>query len=430
MKRAKLSLLLVTLAVATAAVPAQAQGTLQELLNTVRNERQQTSAEQQARLRQFRDNLQQQQALLSDAKSKLAAQEARTNSLKARFDANELELTEMQSTLDIRIGDMGELFGVVRQNAGDLRGVVYSSLVSAQYPDRLALVDKLAATTGVPSIDDLHSLRVLMQEEMTEYSNVTRFQGGIVRPDGKTTTGDVVRVGAFNLISGDKFLKYEADEKGGSIVELARQPAGYHRSDAGALAGAAAGSTTRMSVDPTSGVLLGLEIQRPDPKERIDQGGVVGYVILSLGLIGLLIALVRIAYLVIVGAKIRSQLKSTTPNTGNALGRIMNVYHQNESIDTETLELKLDESILKETPKLEKWQGAIKLIAAVAPLLGLLGTVTGMIETFQQITLFGTGDPKLMASGISEALVTTMLGLFVAIPMVFLHSIVAAAARV
>jgi biopolymer transport protein ExbB len=180
-----------------------------------------------------------------------------------------------------------------------------------------------------------------------------------------------------------------------------------------------------MAVDPSRGSLLGLLIQAPSLKERIDQGGVVGYVIIGLGLIGVLIAVWRYLSLTISGSKIRSQLKSATPNAGNALGRILGVYHDNKDIDTETLELKLDEAILKEAPKLEKWQGSIKVLAAVAPLMGLLGTVVGMIATFQAITLFGTGDPKLMAGGISQALVTTVLGLVVAIPLVLLHSMVA-----
>jgi biopolymer transport protein ExbB len=110
-------------------------------------------------------------------------------------------------------------------------------------------------------------------------------------------------------------------------------------------------------------------------------------------------------------------------STDNPLGRILSVYDDNETIDPESLELKIDEAILREVPQLEKYHSIVKVFAAIAPLLGLLGTVVGMIVTFQALTLFGTGDPKLMAGGISQALVTTMLGLIVAIPLVFLHSI-------
>ncbi|MEC8351463.1 MAG: MotA/TolQ/ExbB proton channel family protein, partial [Pseudomonadota bacterium] len=77
----------------------------------------------------------------------------------------------------------------------------------------------------------------------------------------------------------------------------------------------------------------------------------------------------------------------------------------------------------REMPKITRNLTLIKIISVVAPLLGLLGTVTGMINTFQAITLFGTGDPKLMAGGISQALVTTVLGLVVAIPTVFLYTL-------
>ncbi|MGD8637210.1 MAG: MotA/TolQ/ExbB proton channel family protein, partial [Gammaproteobacteria bacterium] len=192
---------------------------------------------------------------------------------------------------------------------------------------------------------------------------------------------------------------------------------------------ASPGEVVGTAVDPSRGSLLGLLIQAPSLRERIDQGGVVGYVIIVLGVIGLLIAVWRLLYLSGVGAGIRKQLKSETPNEKNPLGRILKVYDDNVDTDTETLELKLDEAILREAPNLEKWQGGIKVLAAVAPLLGLLGTVTGMIATFQAITLFGTGDPKLMAGGISQALVTTVLGLCVAIPLVLLHSWVAGRSR-
>jgi len=100
------------------------------------------------------------------------------------------------------------------------------------------------------------------------------------------------------------------------------------------------------------------------------------------------------------------------------------VRDANKDVDTETLNLRLEEAILKETPKLNARIAFIKIISMVAPLLGLLGTVVGMILTFQAITLFGTGDPKTMAGGISQALMTTVMGLCVAIPTVLLHAIV------
>lgn len=164
--------------------------------------------------------------------------------------------------------------------------------------------------------------------------------------------------------------------------------------------------------------------------EYYEQGGTVGYLITVLLAIGLLIALERVLVLSAVGAKMRSQLKNlSNPSTNNPLGRILKVYHDNKNADVENLELKLDEAILRETPKVDRGIGLIKLFAAVAPLMGLLGTVIGMILTFQQITLYGTGDPKLMAGSISLALVTTALGLIAALPLLFVHSIVQSRAK-
>jgi biopolymer transport protein ExbB len=277
-------------------------------------------------------------------------------------------------------------------------------------------------------MDELNDLRALLTEEMIRSGNVARFNATVTRPDGTQAEEELVRIGVFNLISGDRFFNYLPETQ--TILELARQPQARFRSMAENLFNASPNTTVAAAVDPGRGSLLALLIQEPSLGERIDQGGLVGYVIIALGIVGLLIALVRWLYLGATGARIRGQLKSADqPNDKNPLGRILKVYDENRDADTETLELKLDEAILKEVPKLETWQGAIKVIAAVAPLLGLLGTVTGMIVTFQAITLFGTGDPKLMAGGISQALVTTVLGLTVAIPLVLLHSVVASRSK-
>ena len=404
-----------------------AADSLDELLKNVKTSRQKVTAENQQREARFRSERDNQRALLAQVQSQVNAQNQRSADLTARFNANEIEITQRSDDLRVQIGNFGELFGVVRQVAGDTVGVVESSVISAQYPGRSDVAKRLAQVEGLPSIDDLDDLRILLFEEMAESAKVSRFNSTIKTADGRETSAEIVRVGVHNLITEDRFLQYKPAT--GSIQELARQPQGRYQALAGDLFNSSAGETVAMAVDPSRGSLLGLLIQAPSFKERIDQGGVVGYVIIALGLIGFAIALYRWVYLGGVGSGIRKQLKSDAPNTKNPLGRILSVYDDNKDIDTETLELKLDEAILKEAPKLEKWQGGIKVLAAVAPLMGLLGTVTGMIATFQAITLFGTGDPKLMAGGISQALVTTVLGLVVAIPLVLLHAVVSGRSR-
>ena len=422
-----LAALVVGLGSTTAPVHAQGAASLDDLLQDTRNWRQRTTQENQQREARFRQARDRQRDLLRQVSTDLDNEKARTDRLTATFNTNEEELTQLSEDLRAQIGNFGELFGVVKQVAGDANATVNTSIVSAEHADRGDVARRLSGITGLPSIEDLDALRLLLMEEMVESGKTTRFSTAITRPDGTVDDAEVVRLGVFNLVSGNEFLNFVPGT--GALQVLPRQPEGRFRNLAEGLFDAQPGEIVSMAVDPSRGSLLSLVVQAPSPGERVAQGEEVGYIIITLGIIGLIIAVIRLVMLSITGTKVSSQLKSETPRQDNPLGRILSVYHENESIDPETLELKLDEAIIREAPKLEKWQNAIKVLAAVAPLLGLLGTVVGMIQVFTQITLFGTGDPKLMAGGISKALVTTMLGLFVAIPLVLLHSWVSGRSR-
>lgn len=398
-----------------------AAATLEELLDRVRAQGAEITSENQAREREFRQNRDRQKAMLDETRAALRQEQARSDRLKASFDANEQRLEELNETLRIRIGDMGEMFGIVRQVAGEAKSTVESSLVTAQYADRGAIADKLAQATALPSIADLRAMQALFIEEMVESGKVVRFSTDVENAAGVTENRPVIRVGVFNAISAAGFLSFNPGDR--SLSELPRQPARRFVSAANEFFDTRSGHAT-MAVDPSRGNLLSLVIQSPSLFEQISFGGGVGYTILAMGAVGLLIALMRLVALQGVGRRINAQRKSSTASTDNPLGRIYAVGESNVGATPAALELKLDEAIMRETPKLERFQGLIKVIAGVAPLMGLLGTVVGMIKTFQTITLFGTGDPKLMADGISQALVTTVEGLIVAIPLVFLHSLV------
>jgi len=421
--------LILCLASAQAVSAQQAAGvSLEELVREVKQRAEHAQADNAERVKLFTQNRDQQLTILRRAKQELAEEEARSDSLKRSYDDNERALEQLSETLRIRIGDFGELFGVVRQVAGDTKGIVRNSLVSAQYPDRVELANRLAAIKGLPSIDELNKLRVLLMDEAAQSAAVVRFPAEVKLPDGRSENREVVRVGVFNAISGDNFLRFEPETR--SLQLLDRQPASRYRSLARETFDAPPGTIAAMAVDPSRGSILGLLIQAPTAAERIEQGGPVGYFIIGLGILGLLIAVERLIYLGTQDRKIKRQLGSEQASRDNPLGRVLATYKDNSTIDAETLELKMDEAILRELPALEKRQGVIKVLAAVAPLLGLLGTVIGMIQTFQMITLFGTGDPKLMAGGISTALVTTVLGLIVAIPLVLLHTLVVSRSKV
>ncbi len=395
---------------------------LDQLLRQVRGQRAREREQNAAREAEFRQKKAQQAQLLNDARVQRDAAVARSEELEAVFEENENEIPELQETLRNRLGTLGELFGVVRQVAGDTRGFLEGSLVSAQLPGRAEKLDKLAESKELPTVEELEELWFTLQEEMTESGKVARFPASVVSVDGDDVNAEVVRVGPFNVVANGRYLQYLPET--GKLTELARQPADRHLSTVASFEGTTDG-IGGFSLDPSRGTILSLLIRTPSLGERLQQGGLVGYVIIGLGIVGLALVAERLVSLGIVGRKIKAQIGQQQADPGNPLGRILAVYEGNPNADVETLELKLDEAILKEVPALERGTTMIKVLSAVAPLLGLLGTVTGMIATFQAITLFGTGDPKLMAGGISTALVTTVLGLVMAIPLLLLHSVVA-----
>jgi biopolymer transport protein ExbB len=408
---------------ATPPVAATAPGALDRLLEQVRAGNQRQREEDARRIAEFRAAKDRQAALLAKAIAAKNAAEARSAALEKEFDANEAAIPDLQEQLKQRMGALGELFGVARQVSGDALGMVGESLVSAQIPGRDEMLRDIANTKELPSEAQLRQLWFLIQQEMTESGKIVRFQAPLVGADGQTRQREVTRIGTFNVVADGRYLQWVPETK--RFVELPRQPAGRYLRQLAKLETADEG-VVDVPIDPSRGNLLGLLIQTPSFRERVDQGGLVGYIIIALGLFGLWLALYRLLYLYRVGRAVRAQIGHAEACADNPLGRVLRVYERHAHSDVETLGLKLDEAILKETPALERGNALIKVLTAVGPLLGLLGTVTGMVRTFQVITLFGTGDPKLMAGGISEALVTTVEGLTMAIPLLLLHSVLSA----
>ncbi len=367
-----------------------------------------------------------QQQLLKTAQAQLNKQERLSLSLKQKLEANEEQLTTLESELKDRSGVLGELFGVARQAAGDLKADLNHSLVSAQLGNRAEKLDPIVNSTALPTIEQLETLWYTLQQEMTESGKVVYFDSEIEHASGKPQNAKVIRIGSFNALANGEYLQYSSET--GRLTQLARQPEDKYLSFVESFSETDSGQQT-VAIDPTRGVILSMLIQAPDKMERIQQGGLIGYIILALGAIGFIYAIIRLITLSLTGKKIQQQIQTAEAKEDNPLGRVFIAAEQDKSVNTENLELILDEAITREVPTLEKGLPMIKLLAAVAPLLGLLGTVTGMIATFQSISLFGTGDPKLMANGISQALVTTMLGLCIAIPLLFLHSLVASRSR-
>ena len=406
---------------------AQEAKSLDELLKFVKQGQAQEAKENRQREQRFSNDKANQAASLKRAEDERARQEALSTELENAFEANELEIADKQELLNEKLGTLTELFGHLTSASGDLASNVEVSLVSAQYPGREAflrdLIGKMGKAGNLPSIEEIERVWFELLQEIRETGEVTAFSAEVSSPGGERASRDVVRVGSFNIIDTDgNYLSYDND----TLSELARQPSGPYTGWAKELAAATSGLHT-FGIDPTGptgGSFLAAIIDTPTLNERWHQGGYVGYAITAVGIFALFLAVYRMVALASIGGKVNAQLKSDKANDNNPLGRVLKIHEDNPNMDTETLELKLSEGVLKETPKLESGLSILKIIAAVAPLMGLLGTVTGMILTFQAITIFGAGDPKAMAGGISSALITTVLGLLVAIPTVLLHTIV------
>ncbi len=369
--------------------------------------------------------------LLAEAQHDLANENSRSDRLRAEYDQNERTLAELETTLAERMGNLGELFGVARQAAGEVQATLDDSMVKAQMPGRTGFLSDLAQRRELPTVPELRNLWSAIVTEIAESGRVVKFTASVERAKGQKEDLEVVRLGVFNAVSGGLFLDWDTSKSRENLIELARQPAGRFSAMADELQSAGGDDIVPMAVDFTRGQILRAVVQSKTPFERVrEDGGPVGYVILGIGLFGLMLCLWKALSLYSAGSRMSLQMKTGTADTSNPLGRVLAVYEENPETDVETLELKLDEAILRETAPIETGLHFIKVLYVVAPLLGLLGTVVGMIATFQMITLFGTGDPRMMAGGISTALVTTVLGLVVAIPLTLIHSFLQGRARI
>jgi biopolymer transport protein ExbB len=428
-KLLSLATIFTTLIFTSGATVAAESKSLDALLKQVEEGAVKDTKENKAREAEFKRDRARQQQMIQQANAERARLERIAEQLEAKFEANQDELDVLRNELEKSLGELKELFGVIQTASTDVRTTFDTSLTQIEYPERGkyldALTQKMATGDELPSMAEIERLWFEIQREMTETGKVKRFSADVLVQGGDLVKKDIIRVGSFNIVADGKYLRYNPRTK--KISELPRQPEDRVVKTAEEISEAAAGATVPFALDPSRGSLLENLVDVPTWGERAtEQGGVVGTIIMTLGAIGAVIAVTRIIFMLLLGIKVSAQKrKPESPSDDNPLGRVLSVYQQNKNIDTESLELKLGEAVLKEVPKLSRFNTLVKVISVVAPLLGLLGTVIGMILTFQAITLFGAGDPKMMAGGISTALVTTMLGLCVAIPTVFLHSIMA-----
>ncbi|KAA0011448.1 MotA/TolQ/ExbB proton channel family protein [Billgrantia pellis] len=402
------------------AIPGTAQAQ-SEPLNTLRAEREAAEARDRARLAELIEDREALESALEEARAAHETAEARNAELQAEAEA----LDERQAELDARQEEQGDdlkaILASLKQHSGELRDSLADSWLVAgtgELPPRLDDAEVL-------SLEHLETFADRLIELTADTGRVVRFEAPVAAASGEIAPRQIVGLGDFAAFTETHLLRRGADDEALSVVE--RTP----REVASRLAAFHAGESRSLALDPTRGEVLSALAQRPNLVERFHQGGAVGYVVVGLGVIGLLVALLQYAYLLRISLAMRRQLRDLSIlRDDNPLGRVLLRFRAlRDDPVPEALEARLDEAVLAELPRLERGQPLVKLLAAVAPLLGLLGTVTGMIVTFQAITVFGTGDPQLMAGGISQALVTTVLGLITAVPLLFAHTALAGRSR-
>jgi len=350
------------------------------------------------------------------------AKDEQAELLREMFATNETALARLEDNLEQRLGTMGELFGVVRQVAGDMQAHVWESVTSSQLPNREELLEKLGRGKELPKTDDLEKLWFELQREMTQQGKIARYTATVLTTDGDEEQREVIRAGVFSVLSEGKYLVWDTDIQ--TIRELNRQPPTRYLQTVAPYEENTGDGFSVLAIDPSRGSLLMALLDTPSPTERVQQGGAVGYAIILIGVIAGAVGIAKLVTLSITSRKVKAQRLRNDANSDNPLGRVLQVYEKNSTLDPEALELRLDQAVIEEADQLDRFMWIVRVVSVVAPLMGLLGTVTGMIQTFQAITMFGAGDPKMMAGGISEALVTTMLGLMTAAPLVLLYAFI------
>jgi biopolymer transport protein ExbB len=419
-------------------VPQVQAQTLDELLQQARSVREQEAQLLQQRESQFNAAAAaDQERLMQEAEANVVAIEAQVAQKTEIYSQNELAINELNAQIRQKERDLGlgEVFGLARQVSGDVSSVLQQSLTNAQFAEvdeinRVDFMRNLAASEGIVSTDDLERLWFELQREITASGQVATYTGTVAGPSGDMREAKITRIGVFTSMADGQYLAYLPNLAQLNI--LPRQLPNEFMEMGRNLQSASSGYVWTVA-DPTRGVLTALYVERPNWVQRIEDGEHINYVILAVGLAGSLAFIFQLIYLIFVRIAVSAQLRHLEkPTKNNPLGRVLLAFKGDmKSIegDSDIAELRVSEAVIKEIPRLERFQAFLRLAVAAGPLLGLVGTVVGMIMTFQSITESGSSDPKLMADGIGAAMIATVLGLGIAVPLLFANALLTSLSR-
>ncbi|RLF05767.1 MAG: MotA/TolQ/Exb proton channel [Thermoprotei archaeon] len=380
-------------------------------------------------------------ASLNDLKSEI-------NDLKLknkRLEKENKKLAEKKARLAVEYNSKDamakELTGFIRIAAKDIDALLGRSINSAFNPDREKKIKPVLNKSRFPGMDDIKSMVEILFDEISVAGQVRLIDGPMINRAGRETVSKILTLGNFTAA-------YQADENGKnetgfllfspqskSLFALSKLPPSFLSKK---IKKYMAGKSADVPIDISHGAALRQITHRTSLKSQIQNGGPIVWPILGIGLFAVIIIIERLLFLYRANInadkmmnKINSLAQAGQWDEGinicekqkkRPVPRVLLAGINSRNRTREEMENILQETILREIPRLEKFLSTLGIMAAIAPLLGLLGTVTGMINTFHVITFYGTGDPKMMSGGISEALTTTMLGLGVAIPIMLFHT--------
>jgi biopolymer transport protein ExbB len=435
MKRHLLNVCGGTLLVLSMTPTVQAQ-TLENLLEQARNVRaEETRLIEQRRSAYSAAPAAEQERLMKDVEGKRAQVQASVNRIGEQVSANEVRINELSGQLRDKISELGmtELIGLSRQVAGDVATFMEQSLITTQLAsgaDRVEYLRAYSTSRTVPTIAELERLWLEIQQENTASGQVARYTANVVQPNGNPVSAQVVRIGPFTAIANGLYTAFLPEL--GKLRIYPRQLPDEFMEVGQRLQNASSGYVDAV-VDPARGVLMNLYVERPTWGERIHLGEAVGYVIIVVGVAGALAFVFQLIYLSFARIAVSVQMRNLQkPTANNALGRVLLAFKgdvKKIEENADVAELRISEAVMKEVPRLERFQAFLRLAVAAGPLLGLVGTVVGMIITFQSITESGSSDPKLMATGIGQAMIATVLGLGIAVPLLFANALLQSLSR-
>jgi biopolymer transport protein ExbB len=410
----------------------------QELMQKARQEKDDALKEQEETQKKIKAD----EDLLVSAISKLKSESQMLEKQLREIETALIERTEQEKLLSEKLGEASseirELVGFVRVSARDLEGNLNQSPQSAFFPDRIEILEAIKNEQKFPDMADIERMASLLFDEIAFSGAVSVRKGIIVDRDGTEVEADILVLGnftaAYRYFSEVGFLLYSDTSK--RFFALSKLPSSRIQKR---IASYMDGQSDYSPVDISRGGALRQLTHKLSLMEQIPQGGPIVWPILLILVLGVLIVLERGYFLYRYSINADQFMQCISDSIAQGKWdecQTMCVKHETKAVpkiilaglkvremDRQDMENALQESILREIPRLEKFLSTLGVLAGIAPLLGLLGTVAGMIETFHVITYFGTGDPRMMSGGISEALVTTMLGLSVAIPLMLCHTL-------